>query len=155
MTINAGIVLLILGGLVLLLKSELGLILRATGDNPQMLLTLGKSTKNYYLFGFTLANAITALAGSLFVQWSGFFSITGNIGTLITGLASLMLAELVVKNLGVALILAAIVYQGILALTLTAGIPPVWINLVKAIIVVMLVILSRLIATKGPKVRHA
>lgn len=128
----------------LFLRSELGLLLKAAGDNPDLLLYFGKSKSFYQTLGFALANMLTALSGSLFVQWSGFFSITGNIGTLITGLASLMMAELISRRLGVMILLASICYQGIFALTLWLGIAPVWNNLGKASIIVLLVIFSRL-----------
>lgn len=72
-----------------LLKSEIGLLLRATGENPWFVQSLGKSSGFYYCLGFCIANALVSLAGSLFVQWSLFFSITGSVGTLVTGLASL------------------------------------------------------------------
>lgn len=127
----------------LLLHTEVGLLLRAVGDNPALLATLGKSSAWYYTLCFVLANACTALAGSLFVQWSGFFSITGSMGTLITGLASLMLAELFSKKLGLVILLASLGYQAILASSLALGISPVWNNLVKALVMMMLVLLSQ------------
>lgn len=126
------------------LRSEFGLILRAAGDNPDLLVHFGKSKGSYQTLGFALANALTALAGSLFVQWSGFFSITGNIGTLITGLASLMMAELIVKRLSFVIIVASIIYQSVFAATLWIGVAPVWNNLGKAVIIILLVALSEL-----------
>lgn len=127
----------------LLLRSELGLLLRASGDNPDLLVHFGKSTSNYHIVGFSLANALTAIAGSLFVQWSGFFSITGNIGTLITGLASLMMAELVCRRFSLFIVIAAMVYQSVFAATLWLGVPPVWNNFGKASIIILLVIIAR------------
>ncbi len=120
-----------------IIRSQMGLLLRATGDNPDILLHFGKSSSRYYVLGFALANAVTSFAGSLFVQWSGFFSITGNIGTLVTGLASLMIAELLTRTLGFTIIVAAILYQSIFATTLMIGIDPVWNNLVKALVMVL------------------
>lgn len=149
--IAVGVVLLVR----LFLRSELGLLLRATGDNADLLVHFGKSSEVYYVLGFSVANALTALAGSLFVQWSGFFSITGNVGTLVTGLASLMIAELLAKKLSFALIFASIAYQSIFALTLTIGLAPVWNNLVKAIIIVILVALSSGLTRRQNRGSHA
>lgn len=123
--------------------SEIGLLLRACGENADILVHFGKSSPLYQTMGFTLANAVTAVSGSLFVQWSGFFSITGNIGTLVTGLASLMIAELISKTLGSTIIISAIAYQSIFAATLFIGIDPVWNNVVKAVIMVLLVVMSK------------
>lgn len=133
----------------LFLKSEMGLILRATGDNPHLLVHFAKSADRYYVLGFAIANALTALAGSLFVQWSGFFSITGNIGTLVTGLASLMLAELFSKKLSLSIIFSAILYQSIFVFTLMLKIPPVFNNLTKASLMVILVVITAHLKKQG------
>ncbi len=132
----------VLAAILLFLRSEIGLVLRASGDNPSLLIHFGKSASGYQTLGFIIANSLTALAGSLFVQWSGFFSITGTVGTLVAGLASLMIAELFNRKLSFMIVAAAIMYQGIFAITLTVGIAPVWNNLIKAGVIVVLVILS-------------
>ncbi len=126
----------------LILRSEIGLLFYCTGANPHLLIHLGKSSASYNIAGFMLANAITALSGSLFVQWSGVFSITGNIGTLITGLASVMLAELVSAQFGFIVIAAAIIYQSIFMFTLELGILPVYNNLIKALVMILLMLLA-------------
>jgi putative tryptophan/tyrosine transport system permease protein len=131
-----------------ILRSEIGLLLRAAGDNPDLLVHFGKSKSFYQTLGFALANALTAAAGSLFVQWSGFFSITGNIGTLITGLASLMIAELVIARFSWAIIIASMIYQSVFATILWLGIVPVWNNLAKASIIILLVAISQISAKK-------
>lgn len=143
-----GIICLFILLIYLLLRSQIGLILRATGDNPDLLVHFGKSKNSYQILGFACANALTAVAGSLFVQWSGFFSITGNIGTLVTGLASLMIAELVIKNFSWLIIFASIIYQSIFALILWLGVEPVWNNLGKASLIILLVALAKLKSEK-------
>ncbi len=134
---------LVLGALIILLRSEVGLLLKTSGENPDLLTQYAKSSKIYQTFGFSLANGLTAIAGSLFVQWSGFFSITGNVGVLVAGLSSLMIAELIHKNLSWMIILASIFYQGIFSLTLSLGVAPMWNNLVKAILIILLMILPK------------
>lgn len=131
-----------------LLRSQIGLMLKAAGDNPDLLVHFGKSKSYYQTLGFALANTLTAIAGSLFVQWSGFFSITGNIGTLITGLASLMMAELVVRRFSWIIIIASMLYQSVFALILWLGIAPVWNNLGKASIIILLVVISQIRSKK-------
>jgi putative ABC transport system permease protein len=123
--------------------TEMGLLMRAAGENPDLLTRLAKPKGRYQTGAFVLANGLTALAGCLFVQWSGFFSITGSVGTLVTGLASLMIAELILPRLLVlTMIAASILYQTVFAVTIAIGVPPVWNNLVKALIIVLLVIIS-------------
>lgn len=132
----------------LLLRSQIGLVLKASGDNPDLLVHFGKSKSFYQTLGFAIANTLTALAGSLFVQWSGFFSITGNIGTLITGLASLMMAELLIRRFSWKIIIASMLYQSVFAVILWLGIAPVWNNLGKACIIILLVALSQIRSKK-------
>jgi putative ABC transport system permease protein len=125
-------------GLKILLLSEIGLILRAVGNNPQIVVTLGKNVDNYKILGLAISNSLTALSGALFVQWSGFFSITGNVGTLVIGLAGLILAEMINPRFSIAMIFGAIVYQAIFAVTIELELEPMWNNLIKAVIIVIL-----------------
>ena len=125
-----------------LLHSELGLLFTAVGSNPQIVTSLGKSVDGYKIAGLAIANSLTALAGSLFVQWSGFFSITGNVGTLVTGIAGLILAELVSRRFSPGLILGAILYQALFAITIELELQPIWNNLIKAVLIVILIQLS-------------
>lgn len=122
-----------------LLNSELGLILKTVGSNPQMVLSFGKNVHAYKIFALAVANSLTALAGALFVQWNGYFSITGNVGTLVIGLAGLILAEMIRPTFGVGLIMGAILYQAIFAVTIELELEPIWNNLIKAALIVVLV----------------
>lgn len=122
-----------------LLRSELGLLFTAVGSNPQIVTSLGKSVDHYKIAGLAIANGLTALAGALFVQWSGFFSITGNVGTLVTGIAGLILAEMLKPKFGMSLVLGAILYQALFAITIEFELQPIWNNLIKALLIVVLI----------------
>lgn len=122
-----------------LLRSEVGLVLKAVGNNPQMALSLGKNVDGYRIFALAAANALTALAGSLFIQWNGFFSITGNIGTLVIGLTGLILGEMIRPSFSLGLIAGAILYQAIFALIIELEFEPIWNNLIKALLIVVLI----------------
>ncbi len=123
------------------LETELGFLLRATGSSPQMLCNLGKNVDHYRLAALMLANGLTALAGSLFVQYTGFFSITGSIGTLVIGLAGLIITESLSNKSCLFLILGAIGYQALIACTIELQVDPLWNKLITAcLIVIMLVI---------------
>lgn len=131
-----------------LLRSEIGLLLKCVGTNPQMLTSLGKHVDGYKMVGLASANALTALAGSCFVQFNGFYSITGSVGTLVIGLAGLILAEVIKPAFSLAIILGAIAYQAIFAVTIELELDPVWNNLIKATLIVLLIQLGR---KKGEK----
>lgn len=126
-------------GIKRLLFSEIGLLLKTAGSNSQMLISLGKSVAGYKILGLALGNSLTALAGALFVQWNGYFSITGNVGTLVIGLAGLILATMIKPKFSYGLILGAILYQAIFALTIEFELEPIWNNLIKAVFIVLLI----------------
>jgi putative ABC transport system permease protein len=133
-----------LGGIVFLawsllrwfLNTEAGFMVKAAGDNPQMVVSLGKDPRKFKVLALVIANGLTALAGSLFVQWTGFFSITGGIGTLIIALTGLILSEVFSRSFGISLLLGAIACQAIFAGTIELGIDPSWNNLIKAVMIV-------------------
>lgn len=75
------------------LQSDLGLGLRATGENPIMTQAQGINIKNMKLGGIALSNGLIAVAGSLFTQSQGFADVTMGVGTIIIGLASVMIGE--------------------------------------------------------------
>lgn len=142
--LNAVLLLAILAGICYwgikrLLLSEVGLLLKTVGSNSQMLVSLGKSVAGYKIFGLALGNSLTALAGALFVQWNGYFSITGNVGTLVIGLAGLILATMIKPKFSYGLILGAILYQAIFALTIEFQLEPAWNNLIKAVLIVLFI----------------
>lgn len=137
--ILSGIVLCVWIGISFLLRSEIGLLLRSVGCNPQMITNLGRSISKYKTLALIISNSLTALAGTLFVQWCGFFSITGNVGTLIIGLTGLILGEVICKDKKWSLICGAILYQTLFAFTLEIHLNPIWNNLIKAALIIVLI----------------
>ncbi|WP_422443685.1 ABC transporter permease [Thermoanaerobacterium sp. DL9XJH110] len=75
------------------LKTQLGFALRATGDNPQMIRSQGVNTDLTKIIGLSLSNALTALAGALVAQYQGFADVGMGIGTVIAGLASVIIGD--------------------------------------------------------------
>lgn len=124
------------------LASEIGFLIQAVGDNPQMLTNLGKSIATYKITALMISNALTALAGSLFVQYVGYFSIWSNVGLLITALAGLILAQIFSSGLGIGIILGSIAYQMIIALSFELNIGQEWNKLITAILIILLLSLN-------------
>ena len=115
-------------------------MLKAVGDNPQILTNLGKSIDFYKILSLVIGNGLTALAGALFVHHSGFFSITTSIGTMIVALAGLIISQTISRTSLYALILGAIAYQGIIALTIELALDPAWNKLITATLIILLII---------------
>jgi putative ABC transport system permease protein len=91
----------------LYLTSQLGLAMRATGANPRMARAQGIRTGRQILAGMALSNALVGLAGALFAQAGGFADATSGAGTIIVGLAAVILGETLVPGRGVWAMVAA------------------------------------------------
>jgi len=136
------------GTLSLFLKTEHGFLLHAVGDSPQMLTNIGKSIHAYKILGLTLSNAFAGLAGALFVHYTGYFSIWTSVGILIIGLAGMIIAESFSKYFGPALIIGAIAYQAVIALSLELQLDQDWNKLVTALLIVALIVIKQYTSEK-------
>lgn len=110
--------------LVLFLKTQLGLSLRATGDNPQMIRSQGVNTNVTKIIGLCISNALIALSGAIVAQYQGFADVGMGIGTIIAGLASVIIGDallgersILTSTLGV--ILGSILYRFSISLVLS------------------------------------
>lgn len=125
------------------LTTEIGFLLRAVGTNTQIITSLGKSISFYKILGLAISNALTALAGALFVQYMGFFSITASLGILVIALAGLTLGEVLEVGLIGGILLGAISYPLILTLIFELQLDPVWNKLAIALFIVVLLMLKK------------
>lgn len=138
-----GLVLLIIAGLIFwFLQTRFGLVLRATGDNDQMVRAVGVNTDTTILIGLALANSLVALSGSLIAQYQSFADISMGVGMVVIGLASVIVGEVLfgIKSLLrrlIAVILGAILYRMVIALALEMGMPTTDLKLISAIIVAL------------------
>jgi putative ABC transport system permease protein len=136
-------------GLDWFLNSEVGLALRATGENPPMANSQGISTGAMILLGMSLSNALVAAAGALFAQANGFADITMGMGTIVFGLAAVIIGEtllpgLTVQRATLGVLLGSVVYRIVVAIALNAdfiGLQAQDLNLVTAVLVVLALVL--------------
>lgn len=99
-------ILVVLGGLTLAVKfaldaffrTEFGLALRATGDNEAMIVAQGVNTKTMKVFGLALSNGLVALSGALVAQYSGFADVGMGVGTIVTGLAAVIIGGSLIRS---------------------------------------------------------
>jgi putative ABC transport system permease protein len=111
------------------LGTELGLALRATGDNEQMIKSLGVDTDFTNILGLGMANALIALSGSLVTQDQGFADISMGVGVMVTGLAAMIIGETLLRprNMGwlsTAMVLGTVVYYFVISVGLRLGLAP-------------------------------
>jgi len=124
------------------LRTEIGLALRATGDNEQMVRGLGASTDLTTITGVSLSNGLVALAGALIAQNQGFADVGMGIGMIVMGLASVIIGEGLLRPRGVTMVLLAVVggaftYRLFLGIALRLGLPPSNLKLITAVLVVI------------------
>ncbi|HHW44763.1 MAG TPA: ABC transporter permease [Desulfotomaculum sp.] len=128
--------------LYLFLQTELGMSVRATGDNEQMIRSLGVNTGVMKLVGLATGNALVALSGGLVAQYQGFADIGMGIGMIIAGLASVIIGEALVGSQTLfraimAAIVGSVIYRAVISLVLQLGLPATDLKLLTSLIVVV------------------
>ena len=144
--------------LVVFLNTRLGLSIRATGDNPDMVRASSINTGLTITIGLAVSNSITALSGAVLAQYQKTADINLGTGMVIIGLASLIIGETIfrgrtiwVKALGA--VVGCIVYRFIIAIALRLDLPSECLKLVSAIIVAIAIALPTIKNRKGGKAK--
>ena len=156
---NAFIVLLIFVIVLLLvtgylLKTDFGIAMRATGNSETMIKALGVNTNRMKIIGLAMANSLTALSGYLITQFQGFADINMGIGIVIVGLGSVIIGETLIHWLKVKSILAnlvlviagTVIFQLVLAVTLSMGVDANLLKLATASFVLLIVSLPKVLS---------
>jgi putative ABC transport system permease protein len=129
-------------GLDYFLQTEYGLAMRATGDNEQMIRSLGLNTDRATVFGLGLSNSLVALSGALISQDQGFADVGMGIGMIVAGLASIIIGEGLVKpvtafRLTLAAVVGSVVYRMIIVVGLRLGLAPTDLKLATGLMVIL------------------
>jgi len=108
------------------LSTEIGLTIIATGDNEQMIKSLGVNTDLTKLMGLCISNALVALSGALFAQYSGFADVNMGLGTIVAGLACVIIGISIIKIptifwRTIAVLVGSLVYRLIMIIALRYG----------------------------------
>lgn len=127
--------------LTLLMKTQIGLALRSTGDNIPMSEANGIQTDHMKLMGYMLSNGLIALCGALLCQNNGYADLNAGVGTIVIGLASIIIAEVVIRNLSIgwrllSVVLGSVIYRLIILAILS--IPGMDADLVKLFSAILL-----------------
>ena len=141
------------GLLVLFLKTRLGLSIRATGDNPDMVRASSINTAFTVTVGLCMANALTALSGGLLAQYQKTADINLGTGMVIIGLASLIIGETLTRKGSIGkkafgAVLGSILYRFIIAIALRLDLPSECLKLISAVIVALAIGIPALRAEK-------
>lgn len=144
------------GALALFLRTDLGMAMRASGNNPQMARSVGIDVDRMVVAGLALSNALVALAGALFAQYEGFANIQMGIGAVVMGIAILLVGETLFgrSTLGrwlAGVVAGAVAFRLIVAGAIRIGLSPNALKLVTAGLVLAVLVLPRL----GRRLRRA
>ncbi|MEI6790871.1 MAG: hypothetical protein WCK42_06800 [Myxococcaceae bacterium] len=133
------------------LSTQIGLALRATGENPRMARAQGINESSMIHLGLSLSNALVALAGALFAQIQGFADVSMGIGMIVLGLVSIVIGEAllsprtVLRGL-IGCLLGAVIYRFLVAFALNSHVIHLEasdLNLVTAILIILAMVVKR------------
>lgn len=135
-------------------NTETGLSMRATGSNLRMAQAQGINTSWMTIVGMAVSNGLIALAGALFVQTQGSADISIGIGTIVIGLAAVIIGETIIPAkriwlITLAVIIGAVLYKLFIQVALSSdtlrsiGFGPQDLNLITALLVVIALVLPQ------------
>jgi putative ABC transport system permease protein len=132
------------------LRTDFGTAMRAAGDNPAMIIAQGVDRRGMVELALALANGLVAFSGALIAQYQGFADVTMGVGTLVAGMAAVILGETLKPRkwrLGatIAMVaLGAVVFRGLIAIALRVGLNPIDLKLATAAFVLATLALPNL-----------
>ncbi len=121
------------------LTTKSGMLLRAVGDNPQLVTSLAKNAGYVKILGLTVGNGFAALSGAILCQQQKYFDVNMGTGMIIMGLASVIIGMTVFKKLTIIkyttmVVLGSILYKAALSLALNLGFNPNYLKLIMAVL---------------------
>lgn len=123
------------------LKTKLGFLLKAVGDNENVITLLGVNKDTIKVMGLMISNGLVALAGAIMAQYQGFSDVNMGTGTVVMGLAAVIIGETIFRRVSfikptTMALLGSILYKGAVAGALKFGLAPTDLKLITAIIVI-------------------
>ena len=131
----------------LFLKTRAGYLLRAVGDNEVLVTSLAKDKGMVKILGLALANGFVALAGCVYCQQKGFFEVSTGTGTMVIGLASVIIGTKLLKRFRsvkatTAVIFGSIVYKACVSLAIALGMAASDLKLITAVLFLIILVAS-------------
>lgn len=129
------------------LKTKSGFMLRAVGDNDTIVTSLGVDKGKVKIMGLAVANGLVALSGCMFAQQQRYFDISMGTGTVVIGLASVIIGTSIFKNISFlkvtsSVIIGSLIYKGCVALAIRIGLESRDLKLVTAVLFLIILVLG-------------
>ena len=131
----------------LYMKTRSGYLLRAVGDNETLVTSLAKDKGSVKILGLALANGLAALSGAVYCQQKGFFEISVGTGTIVMGLASVIIGTKVFARFGklkatTAVILGTNVYKACVSAAMAVGFKTLYLKLITSAFFLVILVVS-------------
>lgn len=131
----------------LYMKTRSGYLLRAVGDNETLVTSLAKDKGSVKILGLALANGLAALSGAVYCQQKGFFEISIGTGTIVMGLASVIIGTKVFSRFSkikatTAVILGTIVYKACISAAMAMGLKTLYMKLITSLFFLIILVVS-------------
>ena len=141
----------------LFFKTDLGITMRTTGSNPTMASASGVHVNRMKIFGISIANGLVGVSGGLVAQYQGFADIGMGIGTVVFGLAAVIIGESVLRPQSInmkilSVILGSVIFRLMIALALYIGLNPIDLKLITAAFVLLVLIAPHMVTGRGFKI---
>lgn len=129
------------------LKTRSGYLLRAVGDNETLVTSLAKDRGMVKIVGLAIANGLASLAGSVYCQQKGFFEISMGTGTIVIGLANVIIGTKLFKRVGfvkstTAVIIGSIIYKACVSFAIYLGMEASDLKLITSVLFLAILVLS-------------
>jgi putative ABC transport system permease protein len=137
------------------LRTDFGMAMRAVGDNPAMITSQGVDRRRMTELGLALANGLVAFSGALIAQQQGFADVGMGVGTLVAGMAAVIMGETLLlkkRGIGATIVMVAfgaVLFRAMVSLALRLGLNPIDLKLATAAFVLAALALPRLRGARG------
>ena len=131
------------------LKTGLGYTLKGVGDNPQMIKSLGIEVERIKILGLMLSNGLIALSGSIMAQYQGFSDVSMGMGTLVLGIASIIIGTSIIKKKtlikeSTLVIMGTLIYQITIYFAMNIGLTPVDLKMITSLVLIIFLAVSEI-----------
>ncbi|MGE5499366.1 MAG: ABC transporter substrate binding protein [Syntrophothermus sp.] len=131
----------------LFFRTDFGITMRATGDNPVMVSASGINVDYMKVFGIALANGLTGTSGALVAQYQGFSDIGMGVGSIVFSMASVIIGEALIKKrsawaIVLSVIIGSVIFRLMIALALFVGLNPNDLKIITAFFVFLTLVVS-------------
>lgn len=131
------------------LKTGLGYILKGVGDNPQMIKSLGIEVGRIKILGLMLSNGLIALSGSIMAQYQGFSDVSMGMGTLVLGIASIIIGTSIIKKKtlikeSTLVIIGTLIYQITIYFAMNIGLTPVDLKMITSLVLIIFLVVGEI-----------